>query len=54
MTYTVQELTLGGLTPLTIEVMAEIGINISNHSSQHLKEFQGQEFGYVVTLCGNR
>lgn len=41
------------INPLTIEVMAEIGINISNYSSQHLKEFQGQEFGYVVTLCGN-
>jgi arsenate reductase len=41
------------VNPLTIEVMAEIGINISNHSSNHLKEFQGKEFDYVITLCGN-
>lgn len=40
-----------GVNPLTIETMAEIGIDISNQTSTHLKEFQGQEFDYVVTLC---
>ncbi|WP_414469939.1 arsenate reductase ArsC [Methanobacterium sp. ACI-7] len=40
-----------GVNPLTIEVMAEIGIDISNQSSDHIKEYEGQEFDYVVTLC---
>jgi arsenate reductase len=39
------------LNPLTIEVMAEIGVDISDYSSTHLREYQGQEFDYVVTLC---
>ena len=42
-----------GVNPLTIEIMEEIGIDISDHASQHLNEFQGQEFDYVVTLCGD-
>ena len=33
--------------------MAEIGIDISDHSSNHLKEYWGQEFDCVVTLWGN-
>ena len=40
-----------GVNPLTIEIMSEIGIDISDHSSDHLKEFEGREFDYVVTLC---
>jgi arsenate reductase len=40
-----------GVNPLTIEIMAEIGIDISNHSSTPLKEYHEQEFDYVVTLC---
>jgi len=40
-----------GVNPLTIQIMSEIGIDISDHSSDHLKEFEGQEFDYVVTLC---
>ena len=38
--------------PLAIEVMREIGIDISGHRSKHLSEFEGQEFELVVTLCG--
>ena len=40
-----------GVNPLAIEVMKEIGIDISNHRSKSLKEFEGQEFDYVVTVC---
>lgn len=40
-----------GVNPLSIKVMAEIGIDISDQSSTTLKEYQGQEFDYVVTLC---
>lgn len=40
-----------GVSPLSIKVMAEIGIDISNQSSTNLKEYEGQEFDYVITLC---
>ena len=48
----------GGIDPkmlnhLTVEVMAEIGIDISDISSNHLREYQGQEFDYIVTLCND-
>lgn len=39
--------------PLAIKVMEEIGIDISSHRSKSLKEFEGQEFDYVITVCGN-
>ncbi len=39
--------------PLAIKSMEKIGIDISNHRSKSLKEFEGQEFDYVITVCGN-
>lgn len=39
--------------PLAIEVMKKIGIDISNHRSKNLSEFDGQRFDYVITLCGD-
>lgn len=39
--------------PLAVECMDEIGIDISDHRSKSLKEFEGQEFDYVITVCGN-
>ncbi|AIS32386.1 arsenate reductase ArsC [Methanobacterium formicicum] len=39
--------------PLAIKCMEDIGIDISHHRSKSLKEFEGQEFDYVVTVCGN-
>ncbi len=41
------------VNPLSIKCMEEIGIDISNHRSKSLKEFEGHEFDYVVTVCGN-
>lgn len=38
---------------LAIKCMEEIGIDISNHRSKSLKEFEGQEFDYIITVCGN-
>jgi arsenate reductase len=38
--------------PMSVQVMAEIGIDISKHKSKSLKEFKGQEMDYVVTVCG--
>ena len=39
--------------PLAIKIMEEIGIDISSHRSKSLKEFEGHEFDYVITVCGN-
>lgn len=37
--------------PEAIEVMKEIGIDISGHRSKSVDEFNGQEFDYVITVC---
>ncbi len=39
--------------PEAIEVMREIGIDISGHRSKSVEEFAGQEFDYVITVCDN-
>ncbi|MGQ9652324.1 MAG: arsenate reductase ArsC [Phycisphaerae bacterium] len=39
--------------PEAIEVMREIGIDISSHRSKSVEEFVGQEFAYVITVCDN-
>jgi arsenate reductase len=36
-----------------IEVMQEIGIDISHHRSKTLAEFEGASFDLAVTLCDN-
>jgi arsenate reductase len=36
-----------------IEVMREIGIDISGHRSKHLNEFLNQKIETVITVCGN-
>jgi arsenate reductase len=33
--------------------MAEAGVDISMHESQHIDEFSEIDFDYVVTLCDN-
>lgn len=42
-----------GLNPNAVQVMAEAGVDISGHSSQHIDEFKGVELDYVVTVCGH-
>ncbi len=42
-----------GLNPWAIKVMAEVGIDISSHSSKTTEELSGQEFDYVITVCGH-
>ena len=34
-----------------IKVMKEIGIDISRQRSKHIKEFLGQHFHYIITVC---
>ena len=40
-----------GLNPLAVEVMSEAGVDISAHRSQHVDEFEGTPFDWVVTVC---
>ncbi len=39
--------------PEAIEVMREIGTDISAHRSKAIDEFTGQQFDYVITVCDN-
>ncbi|MFO7929246.1 MAG: arsenate reductase ArsC [Actinomycetota bacterium] len=39
--------------PFAIEVMEEVGIDISSHRSKSVDEFMGQDFDYVITVCDN-
>jgi len=43
----------GYVHPLALQVMKEIGIDISNHHSKHLNEFLTQPVETVITVCGN-
>jgi len=43
----------GFVHPLAIKVMAEIGIDISHHTSKHMKEFLDQSVSTVITVCGH-
>ena len=40
-----------GLDPLAVEVMAEVGVDISGHRSKHLTEVMDVPFDYVITVC---
>ena len=39
--------------PRAIQVMKEIGIDISHHTSKHLDRFRNEEFDYIITVCDN-
>lgn len=43
----------GSLNPLAVEVMAEIGIDISGNQAKSVFDFygQGRHFDYVITVC---
>jgi len=41
------------IRPEAIEVMKEIGIDISHHRSKSTDEFITQAFDYVITVCDN-
>lgn len=43
----------GFVHPLAIQVMAEIGIDLSSHRSKHFDEFVDREVETVITVCGN-
>lgn len=43
----------GYVHPVAIEVMREIGIDISGHESKSLDKFMHQQVHTVITVCGN-
>ena len=43
----------GYVHPMAVEVMKEIEIDISTHTSKHLDEFLQREVHTVITVCGN-
>lgn len=42
-----------GLNPFAVGIMAEDGIDISKHTSNHVDEYQDIDFDYVITVCDN-
>lgn len=41
----------GGVNPFAVKAMAELGINISGHRSEHVDEYAPIPMDYVVTVC---
>jgi arsenate reductase len=42
-----------GVHPKTIEVLREIGIDVSAQRSKHIDQLPEKEFDYIITLCGS-
>lgn len=42
-----------GVNPLAIQVMAEDGIDISHHTSNHADEYTSLPIDFVITVCDN-
>jgi arsenate reductase len=40
-----------GLNPRAVQVMAEDGVDISHHTSNHVDEYAAVPFAYVLTVC---
>lgn len=43
----------GYVHPVAVEVMAEVGIDLSSGVSKHLDEFLKREVAVVITVCGH-
>ena len=42
-----------GMNGLAVKVMAEVGVDISRHSSKLINELPTDDFDYVITVCEN-
>ncbi len=42
-----------GLNPGAVKAMAELGIDISSHASQHVDSLLEHSFSHVITVCDN-
>ncbi len=39
--------------PKAVEVMNELGIDLSDHVPENVDQYLGQPFDYVITVCGS-
>jgi arsenate reductase len=42
-----------GVNPRAISIMKEVGIDLSNHTSNHVDEYTHINFDFVITVCDN-
>lgn len=42
-----------GVNPKAVATMKEVGINISNYTSNNITEYFNFDFDYVITVCDN-
>lgn len=42
-----------GVNPKAVLTMKEDGIDISNHASNHIDEYNNIDFDFVITVCDN-
>ncbi|HAM99234.1 MAG TPA: protein tyrosine phosphatase [Marinilabiliales bacterium] len=42
----------GKLNPTAVQVMKEVGIDISHHTSDSVSKYLDQEWDFVITVCG--
>ncbi|MBM9577412.1 arsenate reductase ArsC [Leptospira sp. 201903070] len=40
-----------GVNPRAVQTMKEVGIDIGNHTSNHIDEYKNIEFDYILTVC---
>ena len=40
------------VNPMAVKVMGEMGIDLSSHSPKSVNLYTGQEWDYVITVCG--
>jgi arsenate reductase len=40
-----------GVNPFAVKVMNEVGIDLRGHRSKSVKEFEGERFDAVITVC---
>lgn len=40
------------LNPMAVEVMKEVGVDISHHTSDSVEKYLDEEWDYVITVCG--
>lgn len=43
----------GKVNPVAVKVMSETGIDISHHTPKNVNQYLGQEWNYVITVCGD-
>ena len=41
----------GGVHPMAVQVMREVGIDLSSHTSNHTGDYLGEDFDCVLTVC---